>query len=159
MLVHLRYGLDYYYEHLFFSVVFDRYFKMCIALFTAGSVASWGIWNTYSDVWAVIVALGQVAVIINEFLPYKTRITQIQELRAVLSKQFQDAENKWLDVCRDQFTEDEINDRITECLKSWGDAEDTFIKDDCLPESLWLTKRAQKRMTRYFEFYYRGNDK
>lgn len=159
MLIHLRFGLDYYHEHLFYSVNFDRYFKMFIALFTATSIASWGIWDTFSGVWAILVGLGQVAVIINEFLPYKSRISQLQGLKPVLNKLFSEAENKWLDVNRNLFTEDEINDRISECLQTWADEENRFIKDDCLPEPKWLTKKAQSRMTRYFEFYYGGNKK
>lgn len=156
MLVHLRYGLDYYHEHLFYSVIFDRYFKMFIAIFTATSVISWEVGDTFSGVWAILVGLGQIAVLINEFLPYKTRISQLQGLKAVLNKQFQQAENKWRDVNTKQFSDDEINDRITECLQHWADTEDKFIKDDCLPEPKWLTKRAQRRMIRYFQFYYGG---
>ena len=156
MLVHLRYGIEYYGEHLRFCVSFDRYFKMIVAVFTASSVASWGIWNSYTTIWAVIVALGQLAVVINEFLPYKNRIIQIQGLKAILNRLFDQAENQWLDVSKGSLTEDQINDLTTEFRQKWNQAEEKFIKDDYLSEPKWLTKRAQKRMLRYFEFYYGG---
>ena len=158
MLFHLRYGLDFYTEHLRFCVNFNRYFNMLIALFTATSIASWGIWNTYSKLWGVIVAVGQVAVIVNEFLPYKGRIPQIQELKGVLSKLFDQAENQLLDFQNPDVSDDTINDKITEYLQKWGQAEEKYIKEDSLPEPEWLVKRAQKRMTRYFEFYYGGDE-
>ena len=157
MLVHLRYGIEFYGEHLRFCINFDRYFKMIVAVFTATSVASWGIWNTFSSLWAIIVALSQLAVIVNEFLPYKTRITQIQSLKTTLIKLFDQAENRWRDVSKGELADDQINDLATEFRQKWSQAEDKFIKDDSLSEPKWLTKRAQKRMLRYFEFYYGGD--
>ncbi len=158
MLVNFRLGLYFYDEHVRLCVKTDRFFKLFIAIFTAGSVASWQIWEKLSVLWSVLVALSQLAIIVNEILPYKMRLKQIQDLRSVLGKIFDDAENKWRDVYSGELTEDQINDLATGFLKEWGDAEDKFIRDDYISEPKWLVNRAQAKMMRYFEFYYGGND-
>lgn len=154
MLVQFKFAICYYREHLCFSVLFDRYFKLFIAVFTASSVASWGIWETYSDVWAVIVALAQLAVIINESLPYKGRISKLQELLGALGKLFDQAENKWRDIDAKELSDDAINDAITEHFLKWEAAEDQFLKGDYLLEPKWLMNRAQAKMIGFFNFYY-----
>lgn len=160
MLVQFRFHISFYREHLRFSVMFDRYFKLFIAIFTATSVASWGIWKTYTDVWAVIVALSQLAVIVNESLPYKGRISRLQELLGAMGKLFDQAENKWRDVENANVNNnaecDKINDSITDQLMKWGDAEEKYLKDDFLMEPKWLMDRAKANMLNYFNFFYEG---
>lgn len=158
MLVQFRFVIFFYREHLRVCVLFDRYFKLFIAVFTATSVASWGIWETYSDVWAIIVAVSQLAVLVNENLPYKGRISRMQELLGGLSKLFDQAENKWRDINARELSEDAINDSVTDQLMKWGDIEDKYLKDDYLSEPKWMMNRAQSKMMGYFAFYYGGEE-
>ena len=159
MMINFRLGLYFYDEHVRLCVNIDRFFKLFIAIFTATSVASWQIWEKFSVPWSILVALSQVAIIINELLPYKVRMKQIQELRSVLGRVFDESENKWRDIYNGELSEDQINDLATGFLREWGDAEDKYIRDDYLSEPKWLVKRAEARMMRYFEFYYGGNDR
>jgi hypothetical protein len=47
-----------------------RVFSIVLALTTAGSIASWWIWQQYAGLWAVIAGGAQVLQIIKPYLPF-----------------------------------------------------------------------------------------
>jgi len=150
------FGLYYYKEQLRFCVNFDRTLRIVLAVISASSVASWGIWSQYAQLWSVIIGASQLLIIISELLPYKDRISKLQELRSKLSAIYGQMENQWREVKGGEKTEDEINDLISASVEQWSKAEAKYIKDDILPEWKWMVKRAQKAAEKYIVTFIGG---
>lgn len=143
------YGLFYYKEQYRFSVNFDRTLRICLAVITASSVASWSIWEKLSILWSVIIGISQVALIVSAMLPYKDRIPKLRELKAALADIYEDMENQWFDVCEKKIKEDKLNDLISEYKERWRKAEAKYLKDDSLPRWRWMINRAKNNAVAY----------
>jgi len=136
----------YYYEAIQRqSQLVNQVFKISLAVLTAGSVAGWQIWEKLATVWTVIVCTSQVALILYEVLPFKTRFKDIKTLNALLWSLTLSADNHLYDVQQDIINDNQMNDLITEYKKLWKAAEDKFFKDDLVPENEHFKLEAQEK--------------
>lgn len=54
------------------SYRWDRIINIVVAIASSTSIAAWAIWQKYSFVWSIIIAISQVLTTIKGFLPYST---------------------------------------------------------------------------------------
>jgi len=148
-LARLCYGTYYYDEHFRFCVTFDRTLRILLAVITASSVASWKIWEQYALLWSIIIGASQLLLIISAILPYKDRITILNELRPKLSALYIDMENQWRDVKSGELDPDKINDLITSYVNQWRKLEFKYIKGDAFPEWGLLQQKAKNESYKY----------
>lgn len=151
MLTQSKFELYYLDEHFRRCVQLDRWIKIILAVLSADSVAAWAIWSSYAKIWGTIIAISQLLVIVNDYLPYQTRVSEICKLRSPLMEIYLKMENRWRDVQAGELTDDEINDLRTKLLKAWNAIEEKHFIDDVLPERKGLIKKANKKKNTYFE--------
>ena len=138
------------------SVCINRLITIVLAVLSSGAVTGWAIWNKYSFVWAFIVAFSQVATIINEFLPYKNRINELQEMSCKSTNIYDDIEQNWLQVSSGEMSESEINICLYKRRKLWNKALGDCLNDDSLPERKKLINKADRNKNVYFENLFGG---
>ena len=129
----------------------NQFFKISLAVLTAGSVASWQIWEKLATLWTIIACVSQVAIIVYEFLPFKSRLRDIKTLDTLLWSIALGADNHLFDVERGDLSDGQINDLITEYRKLWKMAEDKFFKDDCVPDNEKLKEDAKEKARIYMQ--------
>jgi uncharacterized UPF0160 family protein len=151
MLTQSKFELYYLDEHFRHCVRLDRWVKILLAVLSANSVAGWAIWSSYAKVWGAIIAVSQVILIVNDYLPYQKRVSEICKLRSSLMEIYLKMENRWRDVQAGELTDDEINDLRTRLLKAWSGIEEKHFTDDALPERKMFIKRANVKKNTYFE--------
>lgn len=59
------------------SYRWDRIINIVVAIASSTSIAAWAIWQKYSFVWSIIIAISQVLTTIKGFLPYSKRLKML----------------------------------------------------------------------------------
>ena len=79
------------YELYYFSVCFERcvklnrHIKIVIAIASSSAIAAWTQWTQLSCLWGLIIVIGQLIGVINEYLPYQQRIKELSEMQPELN--------------------------------------------------------------------------
>lgn len=79
------------YELYYFSVCFERcvklnrHIKIVIAIASSSAIAAWTQWTQLSFLWGLIIVIGQLIGVINEYLPYQQRIKELSEMQPELN--------------------------------------------------------------------------
>jgi hypothetical protein len=149
LLSQFRFSLFYYQEHLRRNIDWNKATKIITAILTASSVAGWKIWEQFSTLWTVIISVSQVVLILNEFLPFETRVSDISKLVDALSYIFGKMENRWFDVQKGKLTDDQINDLMTEYNDIYREVKRNLLKNDYLKHTKTVSEQSTIRMKQY----------
>lgn len=156
-MIDYKFGL--YYNDLEFRkyIKINRWIEGILAVLSCGAVATWGLWKKYQFLWATIVMLTQVAKVVIEFLPYKSRIKPLSELNCKLMTIYENMELEWFKVSSGDMDNDIINSKIYDYRKQWQKAENDYFKEDTIPDD---NKKSLDKATmlafKYFEQF--GDD-
>lgn len=148
--VHLNY-LEFYLQS---TERIDKIFDIFIALTSSGSIAAWVIWQKMALLWAVIIAASQVVTVIWNYLPYKTRMKALPELRHDFEELMLFSEKQWFDVSEGKLSEETINKLQFEVRSRKNNALKKHLGNATLPEKIKLLKKAQLSADIYFDNYY-----
>ncbi|NLB36196.1 MAG: hypothetical protein GX824_02680 [Clostridiales bacterium] len=154
-LTQYKFALFYLDAHFSRCVNIERFIKILLSLCSSASVASWAIWKEIGFVWAIIIAASQVISVINEFLPYKKRISEIAELKSRLTPIYFEAEKDWLPISSGELSEEEVNERYYKYMKAWTDTYYKFFVDDSLPKKTSCVNYAEREKNKYFELIFK----
>lgn len=135
------------------SFNWNKIISLAISVFTASSVASWQIWQVYTDVWAWIVAITQVLAIVNASLPFNNRIEFLKKAEPSFLKICTLVENHWYDVQHGRLSEDNINDFITRIEEEWACVEQTYLNEECMTNNQQITDLADEKMGIFMQKY------
>ena len=158
MMTDKKFALYYYDQHFHRYTKIDRGFKIFIAITSSSAIGSWIIWQQLSFVWAVMVASSQVLTAIINFLPYKSRIKQINKMNSRLIPLYYEIESKWFDVAEGILSEREINDLHYNFVRRWAQIEDEFFTNDSLTEKKKFIDNAQLKKTQYINNLFLGGN-
>jgi len=157
MITQFKFELYYYEAYFRHACRWDYIIKFALAILTANCIAGWAIWEKYKEVWAIILAVSQVAQLINTLLPYQRRIETIGPLHKELETCYADFENSFIKTLLDKLDDVEANDIRTKYQKQWDDAENTALMKDAIPRIPWLVSSSDREKVRYFRTML-GND-
>jgi len=145
-----KFSLFYLDAHFSRCIKIDRTIKIVLAICSSTAIASWAIWSKIGIVWAIIIAVSQVISVVNEFLPYQKRISEISDMKAALTLLYYDIEHDWFKVANGELKEEEINDLNRDYLKKWAVIDDKYFFKDSLPCKEKCVKYAQNKKIEYF---------
>lgn len=157
-MVDYKFGL--YYNDLYFReyIKINRWIEGILAVLSCGAVATWGLWQKHQFLWATIVMLTQVAKVINDFLPYKSRIKLLSELNCKLMTIYENMELEWFKVSSGDMDNKVINSKIYDYRRQWQKAENDYFKEDTIPDdNKKLLDKADKLTDIYLE-QFRGDE-
>ena len=120
------------------SYRWDRIINIVVAIASSTSIAAWAIWQKYSFVWSIIIAISQVLTTIKGFLPYSKRLKMLVPFMEDLKFLYNKIEYNWFKVASGDLSEDEIN----ELLYS--------LKEETLLEKDNFRKIADRKNDAYF---------
>lgn len=150
MMTQLKY--DYYYleGHFSLSVNIDRGLKIFLIFCSCSSIASWAIWSEYVFVYAIIIAASQVFQIVNEFLPYKSRIDEIRRYSTKLECIYSQIEKMWFEVAEGNLSNENVNDLIYEFKDDISIINKEFLMIDSLPDIKKISDKADRLKNLYY---------
>ncbi|HHX58043.1 MAG TPA: hypothetical protein GX710_08515 [Clostridiales bacterium] len=146
-----------YNEHFSRYVSGNRKIMIVLAVLSSGAVAGWAIWNKFSFIWAIIVASTQVLTIINEFLPYKSRIKEIPELVCKLEIIYDEMEREWYSIASGEVENAEINNALYKYKEKWRDVSGKYFTFDALPDKECIKNKANKLKQEYYKNLFEGD--
>jgi len=146
-------------EYYFYEILKSRSFNwnkiisLTISIFTASSVASWQIWQVYTDVWAWIVAITQVLAIVNAALPFNNRVECLKKAEPAFLKVCSLIESYWYDVKLGRLSGDNINDFVSQIEEEWAVIKQTYLNEDCNAENSVISDLAYEKMMEHMQKY------
>ena len=94
------------------SYRWDRIINIVVAIASSTSIAAWAIWQKYSFIWSIIIAISQVLTTIKIFLPYSKRLKMLVPFMEDLKFLYNKIEYNWFKVASGDLSEDEINELL-----------------------------------------------
>lgn len=136
----------------------DRGINVFVAVVSSTSIAGWAIWNQFSYVWGVLIAVMQVLTAIKSFLPFGQRLQTLPALQGAIASVYNKIEYNWYQVYSGTAADETINQMIYEFRSQLSEIESSHMKDLILPERSDIKKNADKRAETYFSGFF-GNVK
>ena len=145
-----KYVLIYYGMYFRRSVKLDRTVKIILATISTLCLGGWIITDSSTKFWSIFIVVAQILIAVNEFLPYRRRVEDLNEIRIRLLAVYENIEHNWYKVSNGSITEEEINDLLSELKKQWDEIECKYFQKDALPRRKRLLKKAEDERTLYF---------
>lgn len=140
--------LDLYEEN---SYKWERRINIFSAVVSSTSIAAWAIWQQFSYIWSIIIAISQVLNAIKAFLPYNKRlkvtITFLEDLKFLYNK----IEYDWFKVSKGELTAEEINDILFAYKNEFTNIENKNLKEETLLDNEKFKKIADQKTDLYFQ--------
>ena len=132
----------------------DRNFKIVLAIASSGSIAGWAVWQDYSYIWAVVVAISQVLNVIRPIMPYKERMKALSSLAPELRELSIDMEVKWLLIKEGELTDEEMRKFYADMLKKIARAERKYICSITIADNEKLLEKVENKAGNYFSLHF-----
>ena len=110
------------------SYRWDRIINIVVAIASSTSIAAWAIWQKYSFVWSIIIAISQVLTTIKGFLPYSKRLKMLVPFMEDLKFLYNKIEYNWFKVASGDLSEDEINELLYSFKDEFSNIENKNLK-------------------------------
>lgn len=156
-LFELRVHVNYLKLYMEKSECLDKFINISLAITSSSSIGLWAIWKKYSFLWAIIIAASQVLNVVNQFLPYKTRIKITCGILKELEELLNSYETKWFDIAEGKLKNDEINKLQFEIRTEKTKIIQKHIGKNTLPEKGRMFKKAKQLAEIYINNYYGEN--
>lgn len=132
------------------SYKWDKRVNILVAIASSTSIAAWAVWQKYSFVWSVIIAISQVLTAIKGFLPYSKRLKMLVLFMEELKFLYNKIEYNWFKVASGDLSENEINDLLYSFKDEFVNIENNNLKEETLLEKDNFRKIADKKNDVYF---------
>lgn len=146
-----KYALCYFDAHLARCVRIDRAIKIFSAIASSAAIAAWTAWQDLSFYWGLVIAISQVLMAVNEFLPYKKRVKELSDIKAALTPVYYDMEKEWHYVSNGEMNEEQINELCYRFIQQWNSIDDGYFVDDALPQIKKCMEYAEDAKNSYFD--------
>lgn len=90
------------------SYKWDKRINIFVAIASSTSIAAWAVWQKFSFVWSIIIAISQVLTTIKGFLPYSKRLKMLVPFMEDLKFLYNKIEYNWFKVASGDLSEDGI---------------------------------------------------
>lgn len=131
----------------------DRRLKMLLAITSSSSIGGWAIWQTYSYIWASLIALSQVVTAITPYLPYAKAIKQYSALLSELDSLMVKAEYKWNAIASGRLSDAEVNKARFDIVSIKQKAISKYI-GTTIPTCVKTHTKAESLANDYFQLFY-----
>jgi len=142
--------LDLYTEN---SYKWDKRINVISAIASSTSIAAWTIWQQFSYIWSVIIALSQVLTVIKEYMPYNKRLNILVPFMENIKFLYNKVEYNWYKVASGELTEEKINELLYTFKDEFTNIENKNLKEETLLENEIFKKIADKKT----DFYFKNN--
>ena len=147
----IRYNTSYYLRYRTHARRWDWAISILCAIASAGSIASWSIWNALPSVWLAIVMVMQVVQIIRPYLPASRQAAALDymlpELTELLRSIHTCLNNS---LANGEFMVASINDFQGRYAKLEG----KYVTPGHFPLRRRIVKKAEKDAKTFFEEYF-----
>ena len=144
----------YLYEYVGNDSKYDFWLSVVLALTSSGSIAAWAIWQKYTMLWAIIVAVGHVVNAVSHLLPFKKRVKALSKLSSEIDSLYLQMESNWFDVSEGKLSEEEIHKKLMHFKSMRQAACDKILNDMYVPKKLVMQNTAIKNSQIYFANQY-----
>lgn len=127
-------------------------YSMFLALGTAGTVASWPLWQAYPIYWAVVLGVIQILQIIKPYIPYIGTEKQYLDTSYKFERLFLDFELLWKQFERGAIQRDETELRFKQLRERGLDIESEYSL--IIPEWNRLMERANQKKESFMHLNY-----
>jgi len=125
-----------------------------LALSTSGGIMGWHIWQSYTNVACIILAVISLFKLISpEFVPSEKRINNLHKLHDYYCRKLQELDDLWMDVNHGQYTEREIYNKFSAIIQK-DRGINQLVNDTILNTPKKLVAEARKRTDAYLTKHY-----
>lgn len=132
------------------SYKWDKRINIFSAITSSTSIAAWAVWQQFSYIWSVIIAVSQVLTAIKSFLPYSQRLKILIPFTNGLEALYNKLEYNWFKVASGELTEEEINQLLFSFKDEYTQIENTNMSEENLVARDDLQKKADEKTKTYF---------
>ena len=104
----------------------------------------------------IILALAQIVTAAKPYLPFQSRMNEIDKGLVALNLIYNDIEKEWNSIFNGEYDEHTINQLYYDLSKRWEKADAEILKNDSLPQKEKLILKADKEKNHYFEVMFGG---
>lgn len=153
-LYHIRFRifyLDLYADNAYMK---NQVLQTISAVASSGSIAAWAIWQQLMPLWTFIIALSQVIHSVKGYLPYNTRLRNIEASQKNLKLLCSKMEFHWFRVQAGEMAEGQINELLYEFEKEYIEIEGLLLKGDILLGNKRRKKKAEEQTEEFFKVHF-----
>ena len=132
------------------SYRWDKAINIFVAIASSTSISAWAVWQKYSFVWSIIIAISQVLTTIKGFLPYSKRLKMLVPFMEDLKFLYNKIEYNWFKVASGDLSEDEINELLYSFKDEFANIENKNLKEETLLEKDNFREIADRKNDAYF---------
>ena len=132
------------------SYRWDKAINIFVAIASSTSIAAWAVWQKYSFVWSIIIAISQVLTTIKGFLPYSKRLKMLVPFMEDLKFLYNKIEYNWFKVASGDLSENEINELLYSFKDEFANIENKNLKEETLLEKDNFREIADRKNDAYF---------
>jgi len=132
----------------------DQIINIFLAVTSSSSIAAWALWKEYELVWAFIIAASQVVTAIKPLMPYKKRLSALNNLGDLLSVISLKAERDWYFVAEGKWDEETIHSKWADLKDEAFAAEKKCLGGLTLPKNKPSLSLAEQETDLYLQSTY-----
>jgi len=136
----------------------ERNINIFIAITSSGSIAAWTIWNQYSFIWGLIIALSQVINVIKPYFPFHKFIKEFNSKLTRIEYFNIEIEKLWFDTSNARIELNDIERKYFELKKQLVDIE-SFGDDTIFKIGKNTDNKANARMKTFLKNNYNADTK
>ena len=156
--VQVRFDIEYYQLMLSHYTTIARIINLVLGVISCGSLASLFAFPGAQKILAIILALTQVISAAKPYLPYESRVVELNRILIKFDTLFLDIESDWnkgnLEGNPGKLTDKEWIDKLTGYKKRKAELQQDCMPNDDLPNNKRMSRHAGELADRYFESTY-----
>lgn len=121
------------------------------AIASSSSIAAWTIWEQFSYIWGIIIAVSQALTAIKIYLPFNKRLKFLVPFIVELKILYNKIEHKWFEVYSGILTEEQINELLNSFKNDFINIENKYLKEGTLIENIKFKENADRKTKEYFQ--------
>lgn len=137
-------------------VKIERWLNIVLAVISTGSLGALLFTDEAQKALIIILALAQIVTAAKPYLPFQSRMNEIDKGLVALNLIYNDIEKEWNSIFNGEYDEHTINQLYYDLSKRWEKADAEILKNDSLPQKEKLILKADKEKNHYFEVMFGG---
>lgn len=129
-------------------------YTVTMFIVSALSVLLWSVSKSLPTVWAIVIALAQMAQALKDYFPWQQQILSTKHLNPAIRKLLDDIEVVWLEIEFEKLSDDDILHKMSEFKSHFNEIESEFVGDLSFPRSKNIMATTEQEWKRVFLFKY-----
>ena len=144
-----KFEQEYMQLYLKHCVTVDRAIMIISAVMSSSTIAVWAVTGKYAFLWGTLIALSQILMTINQFLPYHKMIPQLSKVVSEYEVLYPKIEHDLLELEFKGTSNIEYINKASESVLVWDSVTNKYLDKSIILRNKWITQKANEEANLY----------